>query len=358
MDPHEEHMRRVLELAQKGEGYTRPNPMVGCVIVNHSKVVGEGYHLRAGEPHAEVFALKNAGPRAQGGTLYVNLEPCAHHGRTPPCVDAVIAAGVARVVVAHQDNDPRVDGGGIAKLREAGVEVIVGVLEKEARALNEAFLFSVERGRPLVIAKIAQSLDGKVATCTGESKWITSEAAREEGHRLRHRCDTIMVGKNTVLRDDPQLTARIKGGVDPIPVILDSKLQIPASARVFANGRKYLRYYAGGVESEGRKYPGRRYPSDTPTVDLGAMMEDLHARKIRSVLLEGGPTLLGAMLQAGFVDKIVAFIAPILLGGDGLPAIPTLGIETLRDKIQLEPVACRAIGDDLMWVHRVQRRRI
>jgi diaminohydroxyphosphoribosylaminopyrimidine deaminase/5-amino-6-(5-phosphoribosylamino)uracil reductase len=351
-------MRMALRLAAKAWGRTSPNPMVGAVVVKGGRVIASGYHQRAGEPHAEAIALRKAGPAARGATLYVSLEPCSHtNKRTPPCSPLVISSGVKRVVVAMIDPNPRVSGGGISAIRSAGIEVVAGVLEQDAKKLNEAFIKHVTTGLPFVTMKIAQTLDGKIATAAGESKWITGPEARREGHRLRDRNDAILAGINTVLKDDPSLTARVPGGRDPVRVILDGSLRIPLTAKVVAQKSpartiiaatseaplaKVRKLHAAGAEvllvraSRGR-------------VDLKDLMRKLAKRDILSVLIEGGSEIHASALKAGIVDKAVLFIAPLLMTGrDSLCSIGGISPVKLGHALRLHDVSSRSVGQDLM----------
>ncbi|MCL6635390.1 MAG: bifunctional diaminohydroxyphosphoribosylaminopyrimidine deaminase/5-amino-6-(5-phosphoribosylamino)uracil reductase RibD, partial [Peptococcaceae bacterium] len=326
MDRH--YMRMALELAGRARGRTSPNPMVGAVVVKDGKVVGSGYHLRAGTPHAEVHALNEAGEKARGATLYVTLEPCCHYGRTGPCSEAVIGAGIARVVVAMTDPNPKVAGGGIKRLREAGIEVTLGVLEEEARELNEVFIKYITTGRPFVVAKAAMSLDGKIATRSGRSKWITGPEARAYGHQLRDWYDAIMVGIGTVLADDPSLTARLPGGKgrDPVRVILDSRARIPLNAGVLTRRSGAPTIIAATAAAPQAKLAALRRAgarvlvvNDGPRVDLAGLMKLLAEQEITSVLIEGGSGVHGSALAAGIVDKVAWFIAPRIIGGREAP---------------------------------------
>ncbi len=354
-------MRRCLALARRGEGRTAPNPMVGCVVVDRrGKVVAEGWHRRAGAPHAEADALARAG-RVAGGTLYVNLEPCRHQGRTPPCAPLVAASGVRRVVVGMLD-PIRGHGGGAAWLARRGIAVERAVLEEECRELNRAWLTWARRGRPWLTLKAAATLDGKVATWRGESQWITGEAARREGHRLRDTHDACMVGVGTVLADDPRLTVRgVRGGRDPVRVVVDSRLRTPPVAKVLGRGRvivaatraapraREARLVAAGAEVW--RLPGRG------AVDLAALAARLAASGITSVLVEGGPTLCGALLDGGLVDEVRLFLAPLVLGGSGrksgLAWIGGRGSDRLAQATRLVPLGPpRRFGPDLLLTLR------
>ncbi len=354
----EKYMRMALRLAAKAKGRTSPNPMVGAVVVKNGKVVATGYHHRAGEPHAEAIALRKAGRKAKGATLYVTLEPCSHTDkRTPPCTPLVIQSGVKRVVIAMIDPNPRVSGGGVKTLRKAGLEVVTGVLEAEAKKLNEAFIKHITSGIPFVTLKIAQTLDGKVATATGESKWITGEPARQEGHRLRDTNDAILVGINTVLKDNPSLTARIPEGRDPVRVIVDSRLRIPLNARVVTQRSPAETIIATlaqcaedkDQESSGRRSGGAFCQIRQGRVDLRDLMKKLGRKGIMSVLIEGGPEVHASAIKSGIVDKVVLFVAPVLMTGrDSLCSIGGISPVRLGQAIQLEDVTSRFVGRDMM----------
>jgi diaminohydroxyphosphoribosylaminopyrimidine deaminase/5-amino-6-(5-phosphoribosylamino)uracil reductase len=333
-------MARAIELAARGLGTTSPNPVVGCVLLDPAGVVaGEGFHVYAGGPHAEIVALAQAGERAKGGTAVVTLEPCNHTGRTGPCVEALIRAGVTRVVIAVTDPNPLATGG-VDRLREAGVEVITGVREAEAEEGNIAWLTSVRRGRPFVIWKSASTLDGRAAASDGTSMWITSEASRMDVHRLRGTVDAVMVGVGTILADDPRLTTRdLRTGSlairQPLRVVIDSQNRTPAGARVRDGAAPTL---VATVATFGK--------GENERVDLLKVLGELHHRGVRSVLLEGGPQLAGAFLAAGLVDRVVYYIAPKLLG-DGPAALTGAGVTTITGAIDLEVVDVDRIGPDL-----------
>ncbi len=356
--PDERFMRMALRLAAKARGRTSPNPMVGAVVVKNGKVIGQGYHRKAGEPHAEALALKRAGSAAKGATLYVTLEPCSHTGkRTPPCTPLVIQSGVKRVVVAMIDPNPRVSGGGVKALRFAGIRVETGLLEDEAKKLNETFIKHITTGTPFVTLKIAQTLDGKIATASGESKWITGEEAREEGHKLRDANDAILVGINTVLKDDPSLTTRIPNGRDPVRVIVDSRLRIPLNAKVLtqrSEAKTIIATLANAPKSRIKKLQQLGAEvliarSSRGRVDLKDLMKKLGDRGIMSLLVEGGAEVNASALKAGIVDKVVFFIAPMLMTGrDALPSIGGSSPEKLKHAMQLRDVTVKHVGRDLM----------
>ncbi|TMD60924.1 MAG: bifunctional diaminohydroxyphosphoribosylaminopyrimidine deaminase/5-amino-6-(5-phosphoribosylamino)uracil reductase RibD [Chloroflexi bacterium] len=318
-------MRRALSLARRGLGRTSPNPAVGSVVVSGEQVVGEGWHQRAGEPHAEVIAIERAGPKARGATLYATLEPCVHVGRTPPCVDAILAAGVSRVVVATRDPDPRVDGRGIARLQQAGVELTEGVLEEDARALNRAFFKHLRTRLPWVLLKLALSLDGRV-TAPGR-RYLTGPEARRQVHRLRDQSDAVLVGIGTVLADDPQLTVRDVRGRDPLRVVLDAGARTPPAARVIGNDGRAVVFVGEGADAgcvRGLRDAGARVveiPRADRGVDLRAALGWLDKHDVLSVLLEAGPTVATAMLRAALVDEALFLYAPLVVGDAGLPAL-------------------------------------
>jgi diaminohydroxyphosphoribosylaminopyrimidine deaminase/5-amino-6-(5-phosphoribosylamino)uracil reductase len=351
-------MDRALGLARQGMGRTSPNPMVGAVLVRDGRVVGEGAHLRAGGPHAEAAALEAAGEAARGATCFVTLEPCAHFGRTPPCADALVRAGVARVVAACRDPHPAVDGEGLARLRAAGVSVTVGVREAEARALNRAFLCAVAEGRPHVTLKAAMTLDGKIAASDGASRWITGEAARLEAHRLRFAADAILVGIGTVLADDPRLTVRHPGLApkEPLRVVADSRLRIPLEARVLREGdpRRVVVACVGpapaGPAAALRACGARviELPGDGGRVALRALLETLRALDVIAVLAEGGAELGGALAEAALVDRVAFFLAPRLLGGREAPGPLGGRGRPLKEALALVDVATSRLGDDLL----------
>jgi diaminohydroxyphosphoribosylaminopyrimidine deaminase/5-amino-6-(5-phosphoribosylamino)uracil reductase len=352
------YMQQVLRLAHEGAGYVSPNPLVGCVIVKDGQVVGQGYHQRFGGPHAEVYALQEAGLQAQGAVLYVNLEPCCHTGKTPPCVEAIVRAGIGRVVAALRDPNPLVAGGGLARLQTAGIPVTLGVCEAEARELNEAFLKYVTRQRPFVTLKCAITLDGKIATRTGASRWITGAAAREEVHRLRHAADAILVGIGTVLLDDPLLTTRLpdRHGVNPLRIIVDSTLRLPLQARVadVTECRTLVATTTRGAGAQRQQLQAQgleivTLPAyDDGRVDLKALLQYLGTRGIASVLVEGGATLSAALLQRRLVDKVLFFIAPKIIGGDGISVVGACGVESMEQVIRLQSLTGQGIGEDML----------
>lgn len=363
---HERYMRHALSLACRAQGDTSPNPMVGAVIVKAGRIVGKGYHRRAGAPHAEIEALREAKNAARGATLYVTLEPCNHYGRTPPCCDAIIAAGIQHVVIATRDPNPVTFGRGVARLKHSKIRVTLGLLGWEARSLNAPFVKAMETGFPWVIAKIAQSLDGKIATRTGQSRWISSSSARRLVHEWRLRVDAILVGIHTILQDDPSLTARTPGHRRkdrPIRVIVDSSLRMPISARVL-RARPYSPVLVATTnklhEAKKRKALARRgaqvleFQAKEGRVPLRALFQQLVERGIHSVLIEGGGELLASAFAERLVDRVMWFVAPLLIGGKSAPsAIGGQGIARLSHAPLLDELDVRRIGPDLCIEARV-----
>ena len=354
-------MEEALDLAAKGKGRTSPNPCVGALVVQAGRVVGRGYHPRAGSAHAEATALRRAGPRAEGAALYVTLEPCSHFGRTPPCVDRVLESGVSRVVVAMADPNPRVRGRGLRKLRRAGRQVVTGVCRERAQRLNEDFTKFITTGRPFVTLKLALSLDGKIATRTGDSKWITSPFARARAHQLRHEHDAIMVGRGTVAQDDPRLTTRLPGnrqGKHPARVVVDARAQTPVAAQALASADAPRFLVCGSAAPASRVCRLQRAGVQVLTVATTARGLDLHEalallaqRGVTSVLIEGGSRLATSALEAGVVDKVAFFYAPKIIGGtESLTAIGGEGVTVVADALQLRHAMVERLGTDFLVV--------
>ena len=352
----EAYIERTLALAELGRGLVSPNPMVGAVLVRDGRIVGEGHHEGPGLPHAEVLALREAGEAARGATLYVNLEPCNHQGRTGPCTEAIIEAGVARVVAAMRDPNPIVDGRGFARLREAGVEVREGVLREEAERLNEAFAKHVRTGLPFVTWKMAASLDGKVASRDGTSRWITGPEARADVHRLRAASDAIVVGAGTALADDPSLTVRMPGyrGRLPLRVLVDARGRVPARGDLFSGEAPTLVATTGLAPEERRgewAAAGAEvlvYEAEGERVPLARLMEELGKRDVQAVLLEGGPTLAWSALEEGVVDRVVVYLAPKLIGGAEAPTVlGGRGFAPIGSALRLRIRAFDPVGEDL-----------
>jgi diaminohydroxyphosphoribosylaminopyrimidine deaminase / 5-amino-6-(5-phosphoribosylamino)uracil reductase len=361
---HSRLMRRAVELAGKGLGLAAPNPMVGAVVVKDGRVVGEGWHEGPGTAHAEVTALRSAGETARGGTLYVTLEPCSHHGRTPPCAPAVAEAGIARVVAAARDPNPAVDGRGFVLLRGAGIEVIEGVLADEGAELIAGFANHVRTGLPLVRLKMASSLDGKVAARDGSSRWITGEAAREDVHRLRAASGAIVVGAGTAAVDDPSLIVRLPGyrGRPPLRVLLDSRGRTPADGALFDRSAPTLvattpactAEARAAWEDSGAEVLAIEGPGASGSVPLRALMEALGKRDIQDVLIEGGPTVAWAAVEEGVVDRFVLYLAPKLIGGRDAPGVlGGEGIARIGDAVPIAFTRVERLGDDLKVVARL-----
>jgi diaminohydroxyphosphoribosylaminopyrimidine deaminase/5-amino-6-(5-phosphoribosylamino)uracil reductase len=359
---------RLMEVALDAAraGRTAPNPHVGAVVARGDQIVAIGHHERPGEAHAEVVALRTAGEHARGATLYCTLEPCNHHGRTPPCTDAILAAGIRRVVIGCTDPARHGPIPGAARLREAGVEVVVGVLEARARELIEDFTCLVERGRPLVVLKAAVTLDGRMATRTGDSKWITGEEARREAHRLRDRCDAVMVGVGTVLADDPRLTVRLVEGVDPIRIVLDTALRTPPTAAVVRHASAQPTWIFHGPDAPLERRAALRGEGleliEVPLgaageLDLGAVLAELGRRDVMRLLVEGGARVHGALLEAGLADRAEIFVAPWILGDPAARPLAELAAPPRRiaDAFRLEAVESRLLGCDVVIRGRIVR---
>lgn len=328
------YMRLAIGLAKKAEGMTSPNPLVGAVLVKAGRVVGKGYHKKCGLPHAEVNAIRDAGPKAKGCDLYVTLEPCDHFGKTPPCTGAIIAAGIERVVIGMKDPNPINNGKGIARLKRAGIKVETGVLEEESKSINLPYIKYIKTGLPYVTLKMAQSLDGKIATSTGNSKWITSEDARAYVQRLRGKVDAVMVGANTVLKDDPSLLCKIPGAKQPARVIAGGMASIPASAKIFRNADKSKVIVAVGPEGK---------------VDLKDLLKKLGKMGLINILVEGGGELAASLVKRGLVDKYLFFIAPKIIGGrSAVTSVEGEGVKFVKDAVMIKDMKAVMIGRDIL----------
>lgn len=345
------YIKRALRLAEKARGMVSPNPMVGAVIVKNGRIISEDFHRRPGTPHAEALAIGKAGEKARASSLYVNLEPCCHtEKRTPPCTKAIINAGIKKVIISMKDPNPRVSGKGITEIQKAGVEVKTGILEDRAKKLNEAYIKYITTGNPFVILKTAMTLDGKIATPEGQSKWITGEKARKSVHRLRSSVDAIMTAIGTVKADNPQLTSRIKGGKNPVRIIIDPNLEMPLDAKVLQsppetiivtkiNNAKSDYLYKSGINMI--YYKEKLY--------LKWLMEKLGKMEIASVLVEGGSSLNAHALEEGVVDKVMFFIAPIIIGGrESFPAIGGKTFKRLEDAYRIKDVSIKRLGEDIL----------
>jgi diaminohydroxyphosphoribosylaminopyrimidine deaminase / 5-amino-6-(5-phosphoribosylamino)uracil reductase len=349
-------MRMACRLALKAAGRTSPNPMVGAVLVRRGQVVGTGYHHFAGGDHAEIVALKRAGAKARGSTLYLTLEPCSHYGRTPPCVGALIQSGIEQVVCGTRDPNPQVAGRGFRQLRKAGIKVRVGVLEEQCRALIEAFSKFITRGLPFVTLKLAASLDGKIATHSGDARWISGEDSRRTVHRLRNQVDAVVIGAATVSADDPQLTCRIPGGRNPLRIVLDSRLRMPLSARVLRQKDPQNTIIAAGRSAPITKMRQLealgasvwRMPLGPNGISWRALLRKLAAVDVVSVLIEGGAEISASALKERAVDKVIFFYAPKIIGGDGRPMVEHLGISRVKQAIPVQHLRMVKSGGDVM----------
>lgn len=353
----EQYMRRALELARKGEGHVNPNPMVGAVVVKDGEIIGEGYHEKYGELHAERNALKNCGKSPKGADIYVTLEPCCHYGKTPPCTEAIIESGIKRVVVGSLDANPLVAGKGIRILREAGIEVIEGVLQKECEELNKIFFHFIKTGMPYVTMKYAMTLDGKIATHTGASKWITGEAARKKVHEDRGRFMAIMAGVGTVLADDPLLTCRVEGKKSPIRIICDTHLRTPVDTQIVQTAGEVRTIFAVSekvADEKKREYrkAGCEFielPEKSERIDLKHLMQRLGEMKIDSVLLEGGGTLNDTALKSGIVNAVQAYIAPKIFGGsEAKTPVEGMGVALPEEAFRLTNTKISYWGEDIL----------
>lgn len=368
MDNDAKYMKRALELAAKARGMTSPNPMVGAVLVNNKgEIVGEGYHKKAGEAHAEINALNDAGELARGSTLYVTLEPCSHYGKTPPCSDAIVKAGIKRVVIACGDPNVLVNGKGIEILKKAGVEVKEHVLEEDAKKLNEVFFKWVVNKRPFVVAKYAMTIDGKIATFNGDSKWITNEKARKYSHYLRSVYDAILVGKNTIIKDNPSLTCRYVEGKNPIRIILDSRLEIPLDSNVITdNAAKTILVVNSKSKIDNEKLLKieqfknvslLEIPCKNGKIDLNILFEKIGEKNITSVFVEGGSEVHGALFDAELVDRLYAFIAMKIVGGcDSLTPVGGSGVNYIKEGCFLTETNSKSFDDNIMITGLVEKR--
>ncbi len=357
---HRNFMQRAIDLARQGEGRTAPNPPVGAVIVNAGVVVGEGFHPQAGEPHAEIFALRQAGTKARGAEIYVTLEPCSHHGKTPPCADALIAAGIKSVYVGTTDPNPLVAGRGIEKLEQAGIEVQIGILGPECKRLIAPFSHHILTGNPFAIYKAALTLDGNTATSTGDSQWVSGEESRLVVHQLRNRVEAIMVGINTVLSDDPLLNTRLPegGGRDPLRVVVDSQLRIPVDCRMLKQ-TSTAKTLVATVSTDQDKISDLQtagaevfiFPAIDGRVSLSALWQELGQRNVQRLLLEGGAGLAGAALSAGLIDRLMLFVSPKILGGSSpFGLFPGVGCTDMAEAIKLVDMTYTPIGEDLLII--------
>ncbi len=371
---HEQYMRRALELARRGEGHVSPNPMVGCVVVKDGRIISEGYHEKVGEYHAERNALLRCEEDPAGADLYVTLEPCCHYGRTPPCTEIIIEKGIGRVFVAALDVNPLVAGKGVQTLRDAGIEVVTGILEQEAMDLNEVFYHFFETHRPFVAMKYAMTLDGKIACYTGDSQWITGETARAYVHHLRKRYSSILVGITTALKDDPMLNCRTEEGVDPVRLVADSQLRLPTDSRL-AQTAKDIPTWVFTTEETLRSAKGREradalnrlgvdvipcgYAGATDhhsRIDISNLLSILADRDIDSVLVEGGGTVNASFLEAGLVDRVYAFLGPKLVGGEeSRSPIEGSGVPRMEAAVELEDIELQQFDDDFMITGRVKK---
>jgi diaminohydroxyphosphoribosylaminopyrimidine deaminase/5-amino-6-(5-phosphoribosylamino)uracil reductase len=366
MKDDERWMKRALRLAEKGRGRTSPNPMVGAVVVKEGVAVGEGYHAKVGEAHAEIVALREAKEEARGATLYLNLEPCAHFGKTPPCAPEVIEAGVKRVVIGMEDPNPLVKGKGIEILRKAGLEVELGILEKECQRFNEVFCKYILKKEPFVILKVAATLDGKIATRNGDSKWISGEAARRIVHKLRNQVDGVLVGIGTVLKDDPLLTARVRGGRDPYRIVLDSRLKTPEKAKVIGTSpsKAIIAATALAPKDKVERFEERGvqifiFDSKEGRVDLKSCLSRLGEIGVMSLLVEGGSQVNGSFLDEGLIDKVLLFFSPKLMGDHQAPGIfGGKGISNLQEAIALKEMKTKKVGEDILIEGYFERRRV
>ena len=357
----QDFMELALTLAESAKGQTSPNPMVGAVVVKHGRIIGTGAHLKAGEAHAEVHALNMAGDAARDATIYVTLEPCSHYGRTPPCAERIIASGIKRVVVAVVDSNPEVGGKGVKMLQEAGIEVEVGICEEQAKELNCAFFHYINKRQPYVTLKAASSLDGKTATVAGQSKWITGDAARADGHLLRHVNDAILVGVGTVLADNPSLTTRLPNGAGrhPLRVILDSQLRTPTDAQIVTDQMADTLIFtlkSASVEHENHLKKSGVTIIRLDRIDIKSVLNELGSREIQTLLVEGGAEVHGSFVKEKSVNEVVQYIAPKLIGGrSASPVVGGEGIAQLNEVLQLSIKSVTQLGEDVRIISKVRR---
>lgn len=357
MSNHEFYMNLAIQNAMATKGQTDPNPLVGSVIVNDNRIVGIGAHLKAGEPHAEINALRMAGDKAEGGTIYVTLEPCSHHGRTGPCAEAVVRAGLKKVVIATLDPNPLVAGRGVKILQDAGIEVIIGVCEEQSIKMNEVFNKYIVKNIPFVVMKSASTFDGKIATHSSDSKWITSAEARNDVHQLRNEIGAILVGVNTVLKDNPELTTRIPNGRNPVRVILDSTLKIPLESKVVTDQQADTWIFTSQKHSEQKRSELENLgvkvfvTSDPSRVDLNEMLKILGEHSISSLLVEGGGEVNASFMNQNLVDKVIVYLAPKLIGGKHAPTfLEGTGFDKMGQAIELEEIELTKIGPDYKFI--------
>jgi len=366
--PPQHYMEYALSLARLAMGYTSPNPAVGSVVVKDGLAVGMGYTQPAGSEHAEVIALRQAGDKARGATMYVTLEPCSHYGRTPPCTQAIIDAGISEVYIALLDPNPLVSGGGVGRLNERGIKTRIGICQQEAYEINEAYIKHITTGLPFVVAKFAISLDGKIATKTGDSKWITKEETRKYAHALRYTFDAIMVGVNTVVADNPHLTAKCCGGrggigkMQPLRLVVDSKGRVPLNAHIFEPPGEVLLAVAAPFDSAKKEKfmeAGAKVlelPTRGGSVDIAELFKLLGKRKIVTVLVEGGGKLLGSLFDNCLVDKVMAFISPIIIGGCEAACVGGNGVDNIAKALRLSRIDIKSFGDDVLISGYVEKR--
>jgi diaminohydroxyphosphoribosylaminopyrimidine deaminase/5-amino-6-(5-phosphoribosylamino)uracil reductase len=350
-----DYMKLAIELAKKGEGYVNPNPMVGAVIVKDGKIIGQGWHERYGGLHAEPNAIKSCSEPPKGATLYVTLEPCCHYGKTPPCTEAIIQSGTTRVVIGTLDTNPMMAGKSMELLRQQGILVEVGILEEECKRLIKVFRKFITTKRPFVLMKYAMTMDGKIATYTNHSKWISCEEARRQVHKLRHSLSAIMVGVNTVICDNPELTCRMENGRNPIRIVCDTDLRTPLSAKLVKTAREVPTYIATSCEEEGKQRAYQKEGCELICIgkkenhlDLTKLMIELGKREIDSVLLEGGATLNWTALKEQLVDEVQVYLAPKIFGGNGKTPVAGLGIAMPEEAIRLKPYGISQIGSDYL----------